>query len=83
MRQNPYFKFPEVKQLIKLKKQGKENDTPPQELDTGKLEERINYLFEKIDEAYLKSKIPERPDEEEVKALDDFLKRIRKDMLQK
>lgn len=78
---NQYFKSPEVKQLIKLKKEGKENDTPPQELDTGELEDRINYLFEKIDETYLKSKIPERPDEEDVKALDEFLKKVRKDML--
>ena len=78
---NQYFKFPEVKQLIKLKKEGKESETPPKDLDTGNLEDRINYLFEKIDDAYLKSKIPERPDEEDVKALDEFLKKIRKDML--
>lgn len=78
---NQYFKFPEVKQLIKLKKAGKENDVPPPKLDTGKLEQRINYLFEKIDDAYLKSKMPERPEEEEVSALDEFLKRTRSGML--
>lgn len=78
---NKYFKFPEVKQLIGMKKEGKENDTPPKELDTGRLEERINYLFGKIDEAYLKSKIPDQPDEKDVKALNEFLKKIRKGML--
>lgn len=76
---NTYFKFPEVKQLIELKKQGRESEPAPPDLDTGKLEERINQLFEKIDEAYTKSKIPERPEEDDVKALDEFLKGVRRD----
>ena len=53
----------------------------PKETDTGSLENRINYLFEKIDEAYLKSKIPEKPDREDVEKINKFLIKIRKEHL--
>lgn len=77
---NRYFKFPEIKELIRIKKSG-ENIPVPNTIDTGQLEKRINYLFEKIDEAYLKSRIPERPSLEEKEKLNEFLKNIRKDNL--
>lgn len=78
---NEYFKFPEIKKLIQLKMSGIEVEPVPEELDIGQLENRINYLFEKIDEAYIKSKIPEIPTEEDVNKIDEFLKSVRKDML--
>lgn len=77
---NEYFKFPEVKQLIKIKISG-ENIPVPKNMDTGKLEERINYLFTKIDEAYLKSKIPDYPSDEDKEKVNDFLKALRKNMM--
>ena len=78
---NQYFKFPEVKKLILLKKSGKEKDAVPADLDTGALEKRINYLFDKIDEAYVNTRLPEKATREDVEKINQFLISVRKEHL--
>jgi predicted nucleotidyltransferase len=78
---NKYFGIKEIDDLVKLKLAGSENDELPKELDQGNLEQLINQMFDIIDKAYVNSNIPERPTKDEVKALDDFLKNVRMDML--
>ncbi len=78
---NTYFKLKEVKQLIELKKEGREHESLPIEIDKGNIEEKINWLFNKIDEAYIKSKIPERTDIEQIESVNKQLVEIRKSFL--
>lgn len=74
---NKHFKIPEIKVLLKLKREGKEKDPIPDSLDTGTIEVQIDKLFKRIDKAYQKSKLIE-PDEEDRRALNEFLIKIRK-----
>jgi len=78
---NRYFKLKEVKQLIELKRKGMEQMYVPMSMETGILETTINTLFEKIDQAYLKCKIPEVPLEEDRRRINRFLKNIRREMV--
>ena len=73
---NSHFKIPEVTKLIEIKRAGLENE-PLKELEEGVLDKKINELFEKLDEAYLKSKIPEAPSEEDIEELNKFLIGVR------
>jgi len=77
---NKQFKIPEVKILLKLKREGKENDPLPSVLDTGKVEEKILELFQRIDKAYTKTNLRE-PSQEDRKELSKFLLKIRKKYL--
>lgn len=70
-----------VKELIKLKKAGKENDMPPEDLDTGGIEESINKLFLRIDKAYENSSLHEHPSEDDYKRVNEFLRKRRKEMI--
>jgi len=76
---NKRFKIPEVKTLIQLKIEGSETGMVPKELDQGQLERILNDLFQRIDKAYEKSKIPEKPEEEDVNKINEFLLNIRRD----
>lgn len=76
---NTYFKIPEVKELIELKRAGKEWDIVPSQIDNGKLELIINDLFERLDKAFETCKMPDRPTEEERQKISEFLIGIRKD----
>lgn len=78
---NRTFKIDEVKRLIELKKQGMEKGPVPADLDTGILETRINELFERIDKAFERSKIPDRPSPEDVEKINEFLLETRKGYL--
>jgi len=59
---NKYFKIPEVKALIKAKREGFENDEITDLIEDGSLDSMIPPLFERMDKAYTKSKIPDRVD---------------------
>ena len=78
---NKYFKIPEVKKLIEIKKAGKEDMIPPKDLDTGTLESKISELLDKIDDAYSKSKIAEKPSEEEIRKINEAIVNMRLDYL--
>ena len=76
---NARFKIKEVKELVRLKKSGELTEVV--DIDTGVLDEKIGELFVKIDEAYVKTKIPEKTSEEDFKALNSFLIQTRKEMI--
>lgn len=59
---NKYFKMPEVKALIKAKREGFEKDEIIDSIEDGSLDAMIPPLFERMDKAYTKSKIPDRVD---------------------
>lgn len=73
---NKHFKIKEVDALVDIKKNGLENE-PLHDLEEGKLDEIIKDLFNKIDDAYLKCKMPESPDEERVSEINNFLINLR------
>lgn len=79
---NKHFKIPEVKILLKLKREGREKEPIPDDLDTGIIESQIERLFQRIDRAYLKTKLTE-PGKEDRKILNEFLIKIRKKYLDK
>ncbi len=66
------FKIPEVNELLEIKIEGKENQ-PLERLEEGVLDLLIKDLFNKLDKAYLKSKIPEVPREEDIEEINKFL----------
>jgi len=70
-----------VKELLKLKREGKEHDMPPEDLDKGGIEESINDLFLRIDKAYEKSSLHERPTEYDYNRVNEFLRKRRKEMI--
>ena len=74
---NKYFKIKEVNQLIKAKQDSREMSLIP-EFKSHTLEDRINELFDRIDKAYEKSKIPDHPDEKDISEVNKFLLKIRK-----
>lgn len=75
---NKYFKLDSVKKLVKIKKENKEKDQLPEELRNGSLEKEIDILLDRLDTAYVKSKIPEEPDESDINKVNSYLLKIRK-----
>jgi len=73
---NKHFKIKEVTKLLEIKKAGLENE-PLKDLEEGKLDEIIKGLFDKIDEAYIKCKMPEKPTKEEIEEVNKFLINMR------
>ncbi len=73
---NKHFKIKEVTKLLDIKRKGLENE-PLKDLETGVLDDKIKDLFDKMDEAYLKCKMPEQPTEEEVEEVNKFLIKLR------
>lgn len=73
---NQYFKIPEVKKLIEIKRAGLEEE-PLKDLENGVLDIKIKELFDRLDDAYIKSKIPDKPTEEEIEEINAFLISIR------
>ena len=73
---NKHFKIKEVTKLLQMKRAGKENELLV-DLETGILDTKIRELFDKIDEAYLKCKMPERPTPEEIQEVNKFLIKLR------
>jgi predicted nucleotidyltransferase len=78
---NKYFKNTNVKTLIEVKKSGKEKGEIPKLMETGLLDEDIAELFERIDTAFERSKIPLKPSDEEVDELNSYLIQRRLDFL--
>ena len=73
---NKHFKIKEVTKLLEIKRAGKENE-PLKDLEEGKLDLIIKDLFDKIDSAYLKCKLPEKPSDEEIEEVEKFLIKLR------
>lgn len=75
---NKHFKIEEVDKLLEIKLAGKEQE-PLKDMDQALLDKKINELFDMIDEAYIKSKIPEKPAEEDIETIDKYLIKLRVD----
>lgn len=73
---NKYFKIKEVTKLLEIKRNGLENE-PLKDLEDGVLDKKINDLFDKIDRAYLKCKMPEVPTDKEIDEVNKFLVGLR------
>jgi hypothetical protein len=71
-----HYRTPDVKQLLKIKQAGLENE-PLHDIDNGALDKSIKKWFDHIDNAYLKSKIPEYPDKKDIKKIEQFLVDLR------
>lgn len=69
---NKRFKIGEVDALLGKKRNGREEESLV-DIETGLLDIRIKELFDKLDEAYLKSKIPELPSKEDIEELNKYL----------
>lgn len=69
---NKRFKISEVAKLLEIKRNGLEQE-PLRDVETSKLDELITGLFTDLDAAYLKSRIPETPEDEEVAEIDKFI----------
>lgn len=69
---NKYFKIKEVTKLLEIKRNGLENE-PLQDLEEGNLDKKIKELFDKLDKAYIKCKIPEKPTDEEFEEINKFI----------
>ena len=67
------YRIPEVKELLRIKKAGKEQEKIPETVDDGTLDNLIVKQIGKIDEAYQNCTMNDRPSEDFVKALNDFL----------
>lgn len=78
---NKYFKLPEIKTLIKHKLEGTEESEVEDLKESGRLDEMIPSLFEKMDGAYLKSRIPEKPDEDDFLKMNSWLIELRKSFI--
>lgn len=73
---NKHFKIKEVNKLLEIKRKGLENEQL-KDLEEGKLDEIIKGLFDKIDEVYIKCKMPEVPTPEEIEEINKFLIKLR------
>jgi predicted nucleotidyltransferase len=67
-----HYRTSEVKELLRIKQSGLENE-PLEDIDNGTLDTLIKEWFEHIDKAYSKSKIPDYPDQKDVKKVERFL----------
>jgi len=73
---NKRFELDNVFELIETKKNGFETDLVTV-MEEGVLDLEIKGLFEKLDKAYLNSKIPDQPDKEDIKLINNHLVDIR------
>jgi len=74
---NKRFRIKPVDQLIKLKVEGIEEEPVSELIDSGELDSIIGMLFDRIDEAYEKCRMPAKPSREEIEEIDRFLRRLR------
>jgi predicted nucleotidyltransferase len=73
---NKTFKIGEIDALLERKKAGREEE-PLIDIEDGILDMRIKELFIRLDEAYIKSKIPEVPEQDDIDEINKFLITLR------
>jgi len=78
-----YWKISPVKQVLEYKKKGSENQEVQGLVDSGELDEIIPTMLERLDQAYDRSKLRERPDEDIKKEISDFIIQLRNDKMGK
>jgi len=70
---NKYFKIKELDVLIKHKIESTEEAEVKDLNESGRFDELILPLCDRMDRAYLRSKLPEEPDEEDVQRINSWL----------
>jgi len=75
---NKYFKIKEIKNLVKMKQEGVEQEDVEDLIFSGELDELIPPLYERIDKAYEKSKIPEILEDEDKAKVNSWLIELRR-----
>jgi len=80
---NKYFKIPEVKTLIKAKREGFENEKVTSIIEDGSLDALIPTLFDQMDKAYTRSKIPEKVDPQLWNEINSWLINLRTEKIGK
>jgi len=80
---NKYFKIKELKPLIQAKKDGFENDGVVAIVESGALDMMIPPLFDRMDKAYMKSKIPDRLDPDMFQKINQWLIELRTEKIGK
>lgn len=78
---NKYFKINEINELIKYKQERMEEAEVEDLKNSGRLDELILELYGRIDDAYMKSKIPDSIDPSDEEILNEYLIKLRKDRL--
>ena len=78
---NKYFKIPLVKTLVEYKMNGIENEEVKELADSGELDALIPPLFERMDKAYDRCKIQNKPDEEGMAEINSWLIKQRVDLI--
>lgn len=78
---NKYFKLDEVKVLVKAKREGFENDEVTNLIEDGSLDSMIPPLFDRMDKAYVKSKIPDKVDSQLRDEINSWLIELRKNKI--
>lgn len=76
---NRYFKIRKVTELVKHKVEGTENEKVSEMIESGVLDELIPSLFERMDKAYTKCKIPEQPSDEDLDGINHWLIEVRRE----
>lgn len=67
-----YYREKDVLKLIKLKRKGLENE-PIHTLEDGSLDTLIDKWFNKIDDAYINSAIPENMSQDDIQRVENFI----------
>jgi len=80
---NKYFRIKHLDVLIEHKREGTEKEVVKAEIDSGQVDEEIVKLFERLDRAYERSKIPDKPDSEDAEAVHRWLVNLRKDRIRR
>ena len=80
---NKYFRIKHLDVLIEHKREETEKEVVKAEIDSGLIDEEIVKLFERLDRAYERSKIPDKPDLEDVEAVHRWLVSLRKDRIRR
>jgi len=78
---NQYFKIKEVAELIKFKQERAEEAEVEDLKNSGKLDSLIIQLYQRLDDSYPKSKIPTEQDPKDLRMINEFLLRIRKNKM--
>jgi len=75
---NKYFKLKPIKELIKMKQDGVEQEIADDMMFSGELDELILPMIDKLDEAYEKSRIPKRLEDSDKDKVNSWLITLRR-----
>ncbi len=78
---NRYFKIKEIQHLVELKRAGAEESEAEDLVISGRLDELIPPLIERIDKAYMNSNLPERLERQEFERINRWLIELRRDFM--